>query len=263
MRSLLRPAAVLILVLGGAGIRFGYPVALFPEWMAWMAVATLAWWAAVRAAPAARGRGAMALVLAGAVILRIAWLLPEVPTSDDLYRYLWDGRLGNAGVPPFRHAPESAELTAYRDEIVWPRINHPDVPTIYPPVAQYYFRAIDAVWPTPRGARAAAALLDLVAVAALALLLRRRGRPMTLCVVVAWCPLSVVESAGGGHVDALGAALLTLGLVAWSTPVRPRPWPACCWDSPRSSSRPRSCWFPPCSARAIAGGGLRARWPPV
>ena len=46
-------------------------------------------------------------------------------------------------------------------------------------------------------------------------------------------------------------------------PGPPEPWPACCWDSPRSSSRPRSCWFPPCSARAIAGGGLRARWPPV
>ncbi|NNE42565.1 MAG: DUF2029 domain-containing protein, partial [Gemmatimonadetes bacterium] len=146
---------------------------------------------------------------------------PDPPLSDDLYRYLWDGRVGNAGIHPFVHAPDSDELGNLRDEAVWPHINHPDVPTIYPPVAQYFFRVLDVAAPTPRGVRVVMSLVDLLGVAALAGLLRKRGRPAALCVVAAWCPLSVMETAGGAHIDALGSLLLVGAMVLWVAPPRP------------------------------------------
>jgi hypothetical protein len=70
--------------------------------------------------------------------------------------------------------------------------------------------------------RAAAAILDLATMAALALLLRARRRPPAGALVLGWCPLSVLESAGGGHVDCLGAALLVFGLLALEVSSRAR-----------------------------------------
>src|SRR5262249_58569856 len=45
---------------------------------------------------------------------------------------------------------------------------------------------------------------------ALALLLRRLGRPMSLAALYAWNPLVVVEVAGSGHADPLGLFFLIL-----------------------------------------------------
>jgi hypothetical protein len=200
-------AALLLAGCGGvAALRD--PVARYPAWLALAAVATAGWLLGIRAARAgARGRQALAAILATGLAARAILLVP-VPLSCDLYRYLWDGRVANAGHNPFRWAPADPALAPLRDADVWPRINHPTVPTIYPPVAQLAFRAIDAVAATPLGARAAFALCDLAAAGLLAVVLRARGRPATLAVVHAWCPLAIQESAGGGHVDALGIALL-------------------------------------------------------
>jgi len=190
------------------------PVRAFPVWCGLLLPSTAGWLLALRRVSrdgsAAGGIGFVVLV---AVAARILWLVPPVPLSDDLYRYLWDGRVANAGIHPFEWAPSAPELERLRDEEVWPKINHPDVPTIYPPVAQGWFRALDAFAPSPLGARAAAALADLLVVGLLGVLLGFRGRSPAGALVAGWCPLSVLESAGGGHVDAPGAMLLTAAVV--------------------------------------------------
>jgi len=206
--------AVLFLVGMAGGAVLPHPVAAYPFLLGGIAAASAGW--------LLRKRHALVAVLAVAVLARGVWLVPTAPLSDDLYRYLWDGRVANAGVHPFAYAPASEELAPLRDTAIWPHINHPTIPTIYPPVAQLWFRLLDAVAPTPRGVRAAAAMLDLVTVGLLAALLRRRGRPAAEAAVAAWCPLAVLETAGGGHVDALGACLLVAGLLALEGPGRRR-----------------------------------------
>jgi len=192
-----------------------------PRLLLLLAPATAGWLlasgAAARRGPVAGG-GAVALVLAVSLLARLALTLPEGPLSDDLYRYLWEGRVGNAGASPFRHAPDSAALAPLRDDTVWPRVNHPDVSTIYPPVAQLLFRGLDAAGGDPRAPRRAAAGLDTAVVALLALLLRRRGKSPLLAVVYGWCPLAWLESGGGGHVDSFGVALLAAALLARERP---------------------------------------------
>ncbi len=164
--------------------------------------------------PARRSREGrdLCVVLAVSLVARAFVILPDVPLSDDLYRYLWDGRVQNAGTNPFVHAPSSPDLASLRDDEVWPRINHPDVSTIYPPTAQFFFRALDAAGGSVRSPRIAGALCDLLTILALATMLRRRGRPGALAAVYGWCPLAVIETAGGGHVDALGVALFVTAL---------------------------------------------------
>jgi len=219
------------LVAGGA---FGVatlpdPVAAYPQMLAWLTVSTLGWALAVHllaqegAAPELGGRVDLAIVVGVGLAARLALTVPAVPPSDDLYRYLWEGRIGNAGINPFLHAPDSEALAAHRDDEIWPRINHPDIPTIYPPVAQLFFRTLDGVWPDARSPRAAAAVLDTITVLLLAGILRRRGRSATAAAAYAWCPLVILETGGGGHVDAVGVTLLVAGLaVADRTVANPR-----------------------------------------
>ncbi len=152
--------------------------------------------------------GAIFLV---AIALRLT-VIPLTPTlSDDIYRNIWDGRVQVAGFNPYLHAPEDKELAHLRDDLIWPRINHPELKTIYPPTAQYLSslaaRVHSALGIDPILAWKFTLLLvemSGAAILAFALYSNRRG-PAFL--IYAWSPLAVVEFYGSGHVDAAGVGL--------------------------------------------------------
>ena len=73
-------------------------------------------------------------VLVVGALLRIL-VLPMTPgLSDDVYRYVWDGRTAWAGWNPYALAPDAPELEGLRDEN-WAKVDHRDVETVYPPFA--------------------------------------------------------------------------------------------------------------------------------
>ena len=85
-------------------------------------------------------RRALVAALAVAALMRLAVLLAPPYLSDDINRYVWDGRVEAAGINPYRYIPEDPHLTPLRDEAIFPKINRSDyAPTIYPPVAEYIF----------------------------------------------------------------------------------------------------------------------------
>ncbi len=174
--------------------------------------AALFWFILALAAlvPAARGlrslkRGRALAVLGLAALLRLL-LLPLPPTlSDDVLRYVWDGKVVAAGLDPYRSSPDAAELEALRDER-WERLPHRDVATVYPPLAMAVF-SIAARTPAPVTAlKTALTAADLATCALLLAIARRRGLPVERVAWYAWNPLAVLEIAGMGHVDALGVA---------------------------------------------------------
>ncbi len=147
--------------------------------------------------------------VAGATLV----LAPSV-LSDDLYRYLWDGRVLRAGLDPYAFAPADPALVALRDEW-WPRINHPRIPTIYPPLAQGIFGAVGAVWHHPMALKAVALLAHLGAVPIVARLAARTGvDPRRAAALLALNPLALSESALGGHVDAFVALFVVMAVLA-------------------------------------------------
>ena len=165
-----------------------------------------------RRAPARIGVSA---VLAVAALLRIGPLLGPVIWSSDIYRYVWDGRVQNAGINPYCCLPVDARLADLRDATVWPLINRANTaPTIYPPAAQVMFAV--TVW--LRDSVFAMKLMMLAAEAlgiwAMLCLLRRLGRPSSQLLLYAWHPLPAWEIAGSGHVDALVVAFVPLALLA-------------------------------------------------
>ncbi len=75
-----------------------------------------AWAAAVQLWPRLPRGGRDKLVI---VVLAVAMRVPAwwgTPAhSDDLHRYLWDGRVQRAGINPYLHPPDAPELAGLRD----------------------------------------------------------------------------------------------------------------------------------------------------
>jgi len=146
-----------------------------------------------------------------AILFRLS-LTGVTPTlSDDIYRYVWDGRVQNAGINPFRYPPDSPELMRLRDES-YPFINHKGIATIYPPVTQLLFR-VAALGPAVLSQKILILFFDLLTIFALIVLLRIRGRDPSWVAVYAWNPLVILEFAGSGHMDVIAIGFFVLALV--------------------------------------------------
>ena len=144
-------------------------------------------------------------ILLAALLLRLP-LLPLPPTlSDDVLRYLWDGKVAAAGLNPYALPPAADRLSPLRDE-TWRRLPHTQVPTVYPPLSVAAF-SIAIRMPFPLLAwKTMATAADLLACWLLLGIARRLGLPLGRTVWYAWNPLVTLEVAGMAHVDALGVA---------------------------------------------------------
>ncbi len=143
-----------------------------------------------------------------AVGLRVIALQRTPPLSTDVWRYLWDGRVANAGLNPFLHPPDAPQVGHLRDEN-WRQINFKHIRTIYPPAAQILFARMAGVRDSDAEVfRWAFALFDIGNVLLLIALLRRTKRPPERVIWYAWCPLVVTEVTAGAHMDPFGLFLL-------------------------------------------------------
>ncbi|MBI4397218.1 MAG: TIGR04282 family arsenosugar biosynthesis glycosyltransferase [Elusimicrobia bacterium] len=155
----------------------------------------------------------VAALVAGALFRLTIFIAP--PTlSDDAYRYLWDGRVQAAGINPYRHAPDDPALAGLRTP-EWDGINHKNLRTIYPPLAQAAFRLGAWLRPSLEAQKALFLLADLLTGILLFFLLQRWGLSTARVLIYAWNPLVIVEFSSSGHVDSLGLLFLVAGFLAW------------------------------------------------
>lgn len=156
-------------------------------------------------------RRAQAIALALAALAGLALVGAPPLLSDDVYRYLWDARVLRHGIDPYAYAPSDPALASLRDAL-HARVNHPDLPTIYPPLAQLAFALADAL----AHAAWSAKLLALGAHLATTPVVARLAGPHAAraAALHALNPLALEEAALGGHVDALAALLVALAALA-------------------------------------------------
>src|ERR1700722_507176 len=197
---------------------------------AWMAFIAAAW--LLRKVPL---RAAVALILLGGVAVQLVAVSAPPQNSNDLYRYIWDGRVQAAGVDPYAYVPTARQLTGLRDESLFhpgaehgvsqayvvshpavelaagcTAINRPTVPTIYPPVAEAYFLGVHYL---PGGAsstkpiQGATALVAVLVTVLLLFGLRRLGRDVRTAALWSWCPMVALEAGNSAHVDVVAAGL--------------------------------------------------------
>ncbi|MGQ4434858.1 MULTISPECIES: glycosyltransferase 87 family protein [unclassified Streptomyces] len=200
--------------------------------VAWALFAAAVW--TIRRVPA---RAATVLVLLGAAAVAVAGLTAPPRTSNDMYRYAWDGRVQAAGISPYAYPPAAPELARLRDGWLFPtegactdwglthtadglcvRMNRPTVPTIYPPVAEGWYLAVHAVSPPDsrhKPLQVGGAVLAFGTAVALLFVLRRRGDPRRAparAALWAWCPAVAFEAVNNAHIDTLGVLFVVVAL---------------------------------------------------
>lgn len=195
--------AIALAVLALAGLLLlGDPAAHAPLTLLCLAAGFAALVQASRVLPLQPSTATILVIAAG---VRLA-LLPLAPTlSDDLWRYLWDGRVAAAGMNPYEHPPDAAALATVRDdsEELWRKVDHRGVATLYPPLAVALWSVVVRL-PVPELAwKALAAAADLLTCWFLVLLAAELGVGSRRVVWYGWNPLVVLETAGMGHVDAV------------------------------------------------------------
>jgi hypothetical protein len=208
--------------------------------LAWMVFLTAAW--LLRKVPR---RASVALILLGGIAIQLAAVSAPPQGSDDLYRYIWDGRVQAAGIDPYAYSPTAQQLVGLRDDFLWhpgadhclstayvnehpaadlvagcTLINRPAVPTIYPPVAEAYFLGVHYL---PRGddsttpIQATTAFVALLTTGILLLGLGRLGRDMRMAALWSWCPTVALEAGNNAHVDIVAVAITAAALLALAT----------------------------------------------
>ncbi|NPD69893.1 DUF2029 domain-containing protein [Lichenicola cladoniae] len=173
---------------------------------------------------------AVHLVLGSALPSRAVWivlaigllargiLLPAPPfLSSDIYRYVWDGRVQQAGINPYRYVPADPSLSRLRDTSIFPLINRAAYArTIYPPAAQMVFALVVRISGTVQAMKVAIVGLELAGLYCMMRLLVMAGLPRERILIQAWNPLVIWSFACDGHVDGVAIGLIGLALLARS-----------------------------------------------
>lgn len=179
-------------------------------------------------------RAALLLILGAGIALQIIAMWTPPGSSDDDYRYLWDGKVQLAGIDPYRYPADAPELERLRtpfffpdkDEAhcAWPidggsacsAINRPGVHTVYPPVAEGAFAAVRLASLGGHGGHLPIQLAAGLGAVVVAWLLARRAlardRPLWPVALWAWCPLVATEFGNNAHIDWLAVLLCVLAL---------------------------------------------------
>ncbi len=193
---------------GVSGIRFFMKVAFVQS-----AIYLIAAWIVTRARSS---NSTLLIAIVFAVLFRVSILFAPPYLSDDIYRYIWDGRVQAAGINPYRYIPAAPELAQLRDDTIYPKINRREIAhTIYPPVAQVVFLLTTRISESVVWMKFTMLIFEMVAIWAIASLLNLLGRPRQLLLLYAWHPLVVWEFAGSGHVDAIAIGFIALAFLAW------------------------------------------------
>ncbi len=205
----------LMLLLTGAGLALqhgdahdGFVAVALIQGVLYLVTAALTW----------RGgfpRRVLVGILAVAALMRLGILLAPPYLSDDLYRYIWDGRVEAAGINPYRYIPSDTHLAALRDEAIYPNINRRTyAPTIYPPAAELIFLLTTRISESVTWMKATMVVFDFTSIAVLVRLLLLGGLPLERIVIYAWHPVVLWEFAGSGHIDAAIVTFVALALWA-------------------------------------------------
>ena len=175
------------------------------------------------------------------LLFRLAILPAQQIQEDDVYRYLWDGKVFANNINPFAYSPsevhEFKELQiqnpetyyeVYNEknereleqlaELKWEsptslkyleRVNHPSVPTIYPPMAQFFFRGVlfflrDCI----HAMRVDCLVFDVLAFFFIIRILGKLRLNRNMSGVYFWCPLMIKETYNSTHLDIIGISFL-------------------------------------------------------
>ena len=192
------------------------------EWLFFSAFALygVACFIALQANADAVDRPTLFGIFALAALMQSALIFSRPTLSDDMYRYVWDGRVQANGISPYRYPPNAPELTPLQDGQIYPYINRKPVVTVYPPAAEAAYLLLWKIMPDDiHWFQAVMAAGGLAAGILLMGLLKDLGDSPARALIFLWSPLLAFETAHSAHVDGL---ILPFLVGAWWARTRQR-----------------------------------------
>ncbi len=170
-------------------------------------------------------RALMTWVIAVGALLRAIMMTSTPMLETDFYRYMWDGAVLANGISPYRYSPEEAtkpsdsvptalQKLAHESGNVITRVNHRQLRTIYPPVAQVFFAAAYFLGPwSMLSLRLVLAVFDAATFVLLLAALRGLNLSSLFIVIYWWNPLVVKEIFNSAHMDVIAVPLALAALI--------------------------------------------------
>jgi len=166
----------------------------------------------------------LTFIIVSGVIFRATLIPTEPSTSDDYYRYVWEGKLIANGYNPYEYAPGDTALAHLHSNMLPANVTFKKMTTIYPPAAQVVFTAAYIIGgESSRGLKIIFLLAEICTMLLMGSLLKHLKMNTNLVLLYAWLPLTVMEYMINAHID---VAALPFFLVFIICVLKEKPLPA-------------------------------------
>lgn len=156
------------------------------------------------------------------ILLRLLLIFTIPNFSDDIYRFIWDGRLLVQGINPFDHLPtyyidNNSNISGLTAEL-YQQLNSPNYFTIYPPINQVIFAAAawlfpNSIWGSSLVMKGFLFVFEVGSIWLIIQLLYYFKLPIKNVLLYALNPLIIIEITGNIHFE--GAMIFFLLLAIW------------------------------------------------
>lgn len=147
------------------------------------------------------------------LLLKISFVNTTPIGSDDIYRYIWDGKLQTENINPYQFAPSDSALNHLHSDILPAKVNFPDLKTIYFPFSEWLFYigysiSGESVW----GYKILIFLFEVFTFLFINLILKKLGKQIKYLLIYTLCPLTLIQFSVDAHLDAFGITLLSASI---------------------------------------------------
>ena len=152
------------------------------------------------------------LIIAFGMIFRLTLLPTSYTTSDDVHRYLWEGKVLVNGYNPYTTSPNDSSLVHLRDEN-FEKVTYKSIPAIYPPLSQvvfamnYFIAGNNTLL-----LKMIYLIFEFITLIFLLKLLMLKGKDPKMILLYAWLPLPILEYFNNAHLDVVGISFLIMFL---------------------------------------------------
>lgn len=148
------------------------------------------------------------------LLIRISFINTIPIGSDDIYRYMWDGKVQSYGINPYQYVPNEQNLSFLHSNILPQKVNFPNLKTIYFPLSQWLFYlgyslSGEQVW----GYKFLLFIFELITIITLYLILKKLKSNSKFILLYALCPLPIIQFALDSHLDGFGLSFMLLAVL--------------------------------------------------
>jgi alpha-1,6-mannosyltransferase len=148
-------------------------------------------------------------------LLRIVFVNTNPIGSNDIYRYIWDGKVQYNHINPYLYAPNDLSLKFLRSaDSVYGNLCFTHLKTIYFPFSEWIFflgflLSGDAVW----GYKLILIFAELSTVISILYILKKLKIDIKYVLFYVLCPLPIIQYAIDAHLDAFGFPFILLSII--------------------------------------------------